>query len=145
MSATAASVDDGAAPSVAYIPIYNKKHSVGADPELDHRIGVEHGAVGCGRRMTDKTMSRITWMTIVNGRLIYNGRLAARLDYNPWSASGRTWHCYKASHHRDLGAVEDVLAAAGVSRDVLPKSQNRFVKDGVAIRALIAFAEAQVA
>jgi hypothetical protein len=130
---------------VAYIPIYNKKHSVGADPELDHRLGVEHGAVGCGRRMTDKTMSRITWMTIVNGRLIYNGRLTGRLDYNPWSASGRTWHCYKASHHRDLGAVEDVLAAAGVSRDVLPKNQNRFVKDSAAIRALIAFAEAQVA
>jgi len=145
MSATAAPVDDGAAPSVAYIPTYNKKYSVGADPAIDYQIGVDHGAVGCGLRMTDRTMSRIIWMTIINGRLIYNGRLTARLDYNPWSASGRPWHCYKAEHHRDLGAVEDVLAAACVSRDVLPKNQNRFVKDGAAIRALIAFAEAQVA
>lgn len=134
-----------ATPSVAYIPIYNKKHSVSADPAIDYQIGIDHGAVGSGRRMTDSTMSRITWMTIVNGHLIYNGRLTARLDYNPWSASGRSWHCYKVSHHRDLGPVDDVLVAAGVSKDVLPKNQNRFVKDSAAIRALIAFAEAQVA
>jgi hypothetical protein len=130
--------------SIAYITIYTKGHSVGGDPSTDYRIGVAAGAVGCGRRFTDKTMSRLTWMTIINGHLIYNGPLLSRLEENPWAAGGRKWHCYRVPHHHDLGPVDAVLAS-GVDKSVLPSSQNRFVVDSPAARALITYAAAAAA
>ncbi len=131
-------------PSIAYIPIYTKGHSVSGDPDRDFKIGVEAGAVGCGQYFTDETMSRIIWMTLVNGHLIYNGPLLGRLDYDPWDDSNHVWYCYKVGHHLDLGPVDAVLEAAGVTKDVLPKSQNRWVKDTPAGRALLAYAASRV-
>ena len=128
--------------AVAYIPTYTKSHSVGGDPEADYRIGVEAHAVGCGKEFKAATMSRLTWFTLINGRLIYNGKLEGKLDYNPWSESGRTWHCYRVKYHYNLGPVAAVLAAADVPASVLPRSQNRYINDGPEIQRLITYARA---
>ncbi len=131
-------------PSVAYIPVYTKSHSVGGDPETDYAIGVAHGVVGCGVAFTEKTLRGLTWFTLINGRIIYNGPLLSRYPSNPWAESNNKWKAYKVDHHVDLGPIDSVLTEAGVTREVLPHSQNRFVKDGPMIRALIAYAESRV-
>jgi hypothetical protein len=114
--------------SLAYISIYNKKFSVDHDPATDFRIGAERGVVGAGVKLTDKKLG-LEWFTILDGTLVYNGPLKARIDENPWAASGRKWYTYAVDHHAVLGRVDDVLAAAGLTRAILPHSQNRFVKN----------------
>jgi hypothetical protein len=132
--------------SIAYMPIYVNKNSVDHKPARDYAIGVANGVVGCGTKFTEATRKRLTWFTIIDGHLVYNGPLNDYLpDFNPWAASGKTWYTYKVNHHHDLGPIDEVLASAGVTRAVLPNSQNRYIKDCPEIRLLINYAKAQVA
>jgi hypothetical protein len=86
--------------SLAYMSVYNKAFSVDHDPDTDFRIGAERGVVGAGVKLTDAKLG-LEWFTILDGTLVY---------------------CV-------LGRLDEVLSAAGLTRDVLPRSQNRFVKN----------------
>lgn len=114
--------------SLAYMSVYNKAFSVDHDPDTDFRIGAERGVVGAGVKLTDAKLG-LEWFTILDGTLVYNGPIKQRIDDNPWAASGRHWYTYKVDHHCVLGRLDEVLSAAGLTRDVLPRSQNRFVKN----------------
>jgi len=126
--------------SLAYIPTYTPKNSVGGDPNKDYEIGVSHGVVGCGLLIKKRDFH---WFTIINRRLIYNGQLGDQIHINPWEDSGRKWYVYKVKHHHDLGELDAVLTAAGVDRSVLPSSQNRWVKNPE-IQKLIDYAILQI-
>jgi len=127
--------------SLAFIPTYTPKNSVGHNPATDYQIGVDHGVVGCGLRIKRKDFH---WFTIINDKLVYNGPPGEQIGMNPWAESGRHWYIYKVKHHHMLGDVDTVLAAAGLDRTVLPNSQNRWVKNP-AIQRLIDYALTQVA
>lgn len=129
--------------SLAYMSIYNKKFSVNQDPATDFRIGAERGVVGAGVKLTDKKFG-LEWFTILDGTLVYNGPIKARIDENPWAASGRRWYTYAVDHHFVLGRLDDVLTAAGLTHDILPHSQNRFVKNPDILK-LVAYARSRVA
>ena len=126
--------------SLAYIATYTKKNSVEHDPERDFDIGVANKVVGCGQRLKARGFH---WFTLINDKLVYNGPLGDEIAENPWAASGRHWYTYKVQHHLVLGNTDAVLAAAGIDRSVLPKSQNRWVKNPL-IQKLIDYALAQV-
>lgn len=130
--------------AVAYIACYKAEKSVGGDPLKDFEIGKMHGVVGCGKRWTEATRKRLTWFTIINGDLYYNGPLLERLRFNPWCASGIHWYTYKVNHHFHLGKTYEVLADAGVSHSVIPKHNIRYVNDGDDIRKLIAYSQARL-
>ena len=112
--------------SLAYIPTYTAKNSVGGDPTKDYEIGVTHGVVGCGLMIKKRDFH---WFTIIHKDIVYNGKIGERIDENPWEDSGRRWYVYKVKHHHLLGEVDEVLKAVGVDRSVLPHSQNRWVKN----------------
>jgi len=107
--------------SLAYFVKYTHSHSVGKDPELDYKIGADNKVVGSGGRAIIKR--DFHWFTI------YNGPLGEKIDENPWAASGHHWNTYKVKYHHVLGPLEEVLAAAGLDKSILPKGQNRWVKD----------------
>jgi hypothetical protein len=109
---------------------------VGRDPDADFQIGVTHGVVGCGTKLV--TMG-LEWFTIVGDKIVYHGPITSVADSNPWAISGRPWYTYKVSHHFVLGNLDVVLTDAGVSPMVLPRTQNRFVKD-YEILKLVAYA-----
>lgn len=129
--------------ALAYFAIYSKKNSVGQNPLTDYQIGVEKGVVGCGTKFTDKKMG-LEWFTMIEDHLIYNGPILERIDENPWAASGRNWYTYKVNHHFDLGPIGDALQEAGVSFEILPRSQNRYCTDE-SVHNLINYARMRLA
>jgi len=127
--------------SLAYFVKYTNSHSVGKDPEVDYQIGADNKVVGSGGRPISKR--DFHWFTIVNKKLIYNGLLGEQINDNPWASSGRHWNTYRVKYHHLLRPLEEVLAAAGVDKSVLPKGQNKWTKNPDVLK-LIDYALAQV-
>jgi hypothetical protein len=133
----------------AYVATYTSRQSVGGEPDKDYAIGVAHKVVGCGLRIKTRP---VTWFTIIKGRLIYNGLLGEQVDENPWATAAaaegkktvKAWNTYRVPYHHDLGELNTVLAAVGVDRSVIPRTQNRWVSNMAAFQAVIDYAEAAV-
>jgi hypothetical protein len=133
----------------AYVATYTSRESVGGEPDKDYAIGVAHKVVGCGLRIKTRP---VTWLTIIKGRLIYNGLLGEQVDENPWATAAaaegkktvKAWNTYRVPYHHDLGELNTVLTAVGVDRSVIPRTQNRWVSNMAAFQAVIDYAEAFV-
>ena len=133
----------------AYVATYTSRESVGGEPDKDYAIGVAHKVVGCGLRIKIRP---VTWFTLIKGHLIYNGLLGEQIDENPWATAAaaegkktvKAWKTYRVPYHHDLGELNTVLAAAGVDRSVIPRSQNRWVSNMAAFQAIIDYAEVSV-
>jgi len=134
--------------SLAYIATYKAQNSVNNNPAEDFHIGRVNGVVGCGTRIKTRGFH---WFTILEDVLVYNGPLGEQIQENPWAVAAaaegekvKDWYVYKVQYHHILGDIDTVLAAAGLTRMILPNSQNRWVTDKD-IQQLIDYAHRTIA